>query len=333
MDLNKKIESLVSVLGKLSKEVEQIKKSINGNGTSVAKETPVAPSKPIETPAAPEENKENTPASDFEQLKNLLNSDKWPPAVHPSLICNLSSEQDKQERAEGILDLIIDIHLENLTFLDFGCGEGHVINKCLDQNPKMAVGYDVAPSERWDTHRKGDNILFTTDWKKVEESGPYNVILIYDVLDHMSLPQAEVIEELKKIKKLLAPNGKIYVRTHPWSSRHATHLYHDLNKAFVHLVFTPEELKELGYENGLFCREIIHPIRTYNALFDGAGLKRAYGPQNLKENVEPFFVKNQLIANRIKRNWKPSDNNDLKTGKAFPTQQCEIQFVDYILTE
>jgi len=56
------------------------------------------------------------------ELVNLLNSKAWPHAVDPALICDISSEQDKEDRAEGILDLIIDIHLENLKFLDFGCG-------------------------------------------------------------------------------------------------------------------------------------------------------------------------------------------------------------------
>jgi len=279
--------------------------------------------------------KRNGPAmvNEFQQLKSLLNTAQWPAAVDPSLICNLSSDQDKEDRAEGILDLIIDIHLENLKFLDFGCGEGHVVNKSLLQKPKMSVGYDIRESEKWKVWESTENMKFTTDWGEVEAEGPYNVILLYDVLDHMLMPDDKIVEELQKIKRVLAPNGKIYVRCHPWSSRHGTHLYHQVNKAFVHLVFTENELESMGYNTEVKANKIIHPITYYADCFKKAGLKVVYGPQVLKEDVESFFLNNPIVSNRIRKNWKISHDPKLNTGKDFPTVPCQIQFVDYIFTK
>src|SRR5207249_2471927 len=164
----------------------------------------------------------------------------------PTLICDITSDQDKEDRAEGILDLIIDVHLENLKFLDFGCGEGHVVNRCRTQKPRMAVGFDIKKIERWEKWNKTSNVYFTDDWDEAKRLGPYNIILMYDVIDHMLMSEQELIDRLKEVKESLAVNGRVYLRAHPWCSRHGTHLYYKLNKAFAHLVFTDEELKSLG---------------------------------------------------------------------------------------
>ena len=120
--------------------------------------------------------------SEFQKLTELLKSDAWPHAVDPALICDVTSEQDKEDRAEGILDIIIDINLENLKFLDFGCGEGHVVNHSRSQKPKLSVGYDIKKFDKWNNWEKSPNSLFTTDWNKAKTLGPYNIILMYDVI-------------------------------------------------------------------------------------------------------------------------------------------------------
>lgn len=263
------------------------------------------------------------------ELVNLLNSKEWPHAVDPTLICDISSEQDKEDRAEGILDLIIDVHLENLKFLDFGCGEGHVINKSRTQKPKIAVGYDLTKNEKWDQWEKSPNIYFTNNWSDVKNFGLFNIVLMYDVIDHMLGDQEEVVNQLREIKKLLAPNAKIYVRTHPWCSRHGTHLYHQINKAYVHMVFSDEEIAAMGYKQEQ-TRKHMHPLYDYSTLFTAAGLKVLNEPHQIREGVEPFFVNNPLIAGRIKDNYKSSPREEFRKGK-FPTVPLENQFIDYVL--
>jgi 2-polyprenyl-3-methyl-5-hydroxy-6-metoxy-1,4-benzoquinol methylase len=263
------------------------------------------------------------------QLINLLNSKEWPHAVDPALICDISSDQDKEDRAEGILDLIIDIHLENLKFLDFGCGEGHVVNRSRLQKPKMSVGYDIKKSDRWEKWEKTPNIHFTDNWDEVKNFAPYNIVLMYDVIDHMLELDKEIIERMQAIKKILAVGGKVFIRTHPFCSRHGTHLYHQINKAFVHLVFTEQELESLGYKQEK-VRKVLTPLWEYNNIFTAAGFKVQSGPHIIKEGVESFFVNNPLISQRIKDNYKNCGNEALRSGK-FPLFQLEQQFVDFVL--
>lgn len=264
--------------------------------------------------------------TDFDDLKNLLELDQWPMAIPPNMICDVSADQDKQDRAEGILDIIIDVHLEGLSFLDFGCGEGHVVNQSLMQNPKTTVGYDIEKSDKW--AQWTDKAFFTTNWDEVRERAPYDVVLLYDVVDHMM--EENWIEKLHEVKKVMSSNGRAYVRCHPWCSRHGTHLYHQKNKAFMHLVFNDKELEELGFKQTP-TRKIIHPLMTYDDLFKKAGFRVVKPAKVSKEKVEGFFYENPLIASRIKKNYISSFDHDLKTGKKFPSLQMEQQFVDIVL--
>lgn len=258
-------------------------------------------------------------------LKNLLNSNDWPKAVDSSLICDRESEEDKIARAEGILELIIERNLQNKNFLDFGCGEGHVVFKALDQEPAITVGHDLKEYDTWKCFEKNEKMVFTTDIKEVEKHAPYDVVLLYDVLDHMESGQVEI---LRKVKELLADGGAIYVRFHPFISRHALHLYHDVNKAYVHLIFSDQELKDLGFEVEPNAK-VIHPILEYGIWIKEAGLVTSHS-NTLRERIEPFFYKNKLIKDRIRAHFAGSSDKHIKKG-GFPSYQLEQQFCDYVL--
>jgi 2-polyprenyl-3-methyl-5-hydroxy-6-metoxy-1,4-benzoquinol methylase len=256
---------------------------------------------------------------ELQELKKLLESENWPVAVDPSLICDPSSESDKLIRAEGIIALLIDENLENKKFLDFGCGEGHVPFIAAEQNLVLSVGYDIKDSPSWN-QLKNNNLILTTNIEIVKKNAPYDVVLIYDVLDH--LEQSNTIEILTQLKDLLSNTGKIYLRTHPFCSRHATHLYHKINKAFIHLIFTNDELEKLGYEITPNAN-IVFPLATYSKLIKEANLK-ILKSNEIRETVEDFFKDTPIIKKRIKE-IIPNNNDD------FPDWQCEQQFLDYIL--
>lgn len=176
-------------------------------------------------------------------------------------------------------------------------------------------------------------MTLTTSWKEVVKKAPYDIIMLYDVLDHIEGPVSNIAKELKNIKSILRPGGSVYVRCHPFCSRHGTHLYQKINKAFIHLIFTEEELEKLGYgkEFQLPTRKIIHPIITYNEWFKTANFQLYKRDHVYREAVEPFFENIPLVAKRIKDHWKDSSDKNLKSGKGFPRIQLEQQFVDYIL--
>lgn len=253
----------------------------------------------------------------FESLKNAVNSDKWPVAVNPNLICDPNSTQDKEERARGIIELMIEQDLKDTKFLDYGCADGAVVNLSKEYETEASVGYDVT-QQSW--IQKGT--LLTTDWEQVKANGPYDIILLFDVIDH--LKSESPTEVLSKIKEVLKDEGRIYMRCHPITSRHATHLYHELNKAYLHLVFTQEELKQLipnsHYEES--NNGPVYPIMGYNKIIEDAGLK-IVNRRDLTEKVENFF-KIPKIADRIQKTLKYDQ---------FPDFQMSLQFIDHVLSK
>ena len=215
---------------------------------------------------------------------------------------------------------MIDENLKGLKFLDYGCGEGHCAHLSADYETTLSVGYDRSTHENWNNFASKPNLKITNIFQEVQDNGPYDVIILFDVIDH--LEGESPTQVLSKLKSILSPTGKIYMRCHPFTSRHATHLYHDINKAYVHLVFTPEELKSL-VPNSKFEEKnlgVTYPIRTYDNYIGEAGLK-IVNRRDVKETPEEFF-KIPKIAERIKKNTNMSE---------FPEFQMSLQFLDYKL--
>ena len=253
-------------------------------------------------------------AATFEALKDLLGSGQWPQAAPDFLICE-ESDKDKYERAEGIL-AYMGQDIKGKKFLDFGCGEGHVAQKAVELGAESAIGYDTKQlgGLTWDSQT--GNCLLTTDIEKAKSGGPYDLILLYDVLDHSDDP----VNILATARDMLAPQGRIYVRCHPISSRHATHLYKKINKAYIHLVFTDDELKQLGYENDIKQRTYFPQVDN-NRWFGQAKLK-AISHDCVRSDIDPFFKQNEMVKSRIMR---PPYN------KGFPDHQLGQVFNDYVL--
>jgi 2-polyprenyl-3-methyl-5-hydroxy-6-metoxy-1,4-benzoquinol methylase len=260
---------------------------------------------------------------EFDVLSQLLNSEDWPEAVFSSQIADENLETDKEERAEGICDIILPPIIDK-KFLDFGCGEGHVA-KYMAKNSSFSVGYDINknPKSQLIWEETQENFLLTTNFDKVKENAPYDVILLYDVMDHTE--GESNVELLLKIKSILAENGNVYVRCHPWTGRHGGHIYKKINKAFVHLVFNEEELNELGVENIEYNNKYMYPIKFYDETIDQSGFKRINKEIDTQE-VESFFANNPLIKQRIIDAFK------IKTWTLDPPVfQMSLCFVDYIL--
>lgn len=313
--LELRIAKLEAEVAKHTTEIEELKAAISKVNTEIL---------------LPKHLLDPSKATEFDNLKLLLESPQWPHAVDPSLICDVTADKDKEDRAEGIIDLIIDMHLGDLAFLDFGCGEGHVIDRARLQKPRIAVGYDIKHYEKWESWPVYDSTVLTTDWEEVEAKGPYNVVLLYDVIDHIAGTEKEVLGALKRVRSVTAKGAKVFVRCHPWCSRHGTHLYHKLNKAYAHLVFNDEELQTMGCENNP-TRKVIHPLMTYQDWFRRSGFQIPRQGSVTNENIEKFFIDTPLIARRIKEHWNTSHDHKLRTGQAFPTMQMQQQFIDYVL--
>ena len=199
-------------------------------------------------------------------LKKLLGSAEWPQAIDEELLEPI----DKTQRAHCIIDFTIGSHLSNgvENFLDFGCGSGETVKIAPEYGVKNAVGYDIEPAEG-----------VTTKFKEVQEKGPYDVIIVEDVLDH--LIDETINDAVAKIVSVLAPGGMAFVRCHPYWSRAGTHLpAHGTNKAYAHIFFP--ELR------GEHTNKILHPVHHYRNVFCQQGLQIAH-ELLCRQEVEDFF--------------------------------------------
>jgi len=272
------------------------------------------------------ENIKNELNEEFIYLKNLLNSQEWPNAVENFQICDENSEDEKTDRAESVIEILIDSPLKDKKFLDFGCGEGHMAKYASSQGAYLAAGYDILSPQNsqfvWE--QKQQNLLLSTDFEKIKNEGPYDIIILYDVLDHSQDP----VQVLKNAKSLLAEDGTIYLRCHPWCGRHGGHLYKQINKAFINLVFTEEEINQMGYKLD-FSNKVFYPVMTYGGYIKDAGFTAGFAkndPDIDFQNVENFFSENEIVKSRILRNFTSK-----KWSKDQPVWQMSQCFLDYKL--
>ncbi len=262
----------------------------------------------------------NSITSDFDELSKLFMSEEWPVASHFSNICDPNSEAQKKDRALGIFDLFIEEDIAGKNFLDLGCGEGHCVKVATENSAKSSVGYDIEAHQYWTTIDQNTGYC-TTDFEKVQSKAPYDVILIFDVIDH--LINTKPVNFLVNARNLLKDDGRLYLRCHPFTSRTATHLFTTVNKAYPHLVFTPEELAKMIPEaKPIFNIGIKFPMVEYEEIITAAGFK-IISRKEITQKVEPFFAK-PAIANRI-----------MKTlgSKNIPEYQMSLQFISYVLAK
>lgn len=292
MNIENKLKEILSLNNNLNIKIMELLTHIHNNGSEI--------------------NALNTLTDNNFNILEIINSNVWPVAVNENLIIDRNNEEEKKERAQGIIELFLEESLENKKFLDYGCGEGHVVEAATGSS--YAIGYDLKSFKTW------NEINCTSDWNKIVENGPYDVILIFDVLDH--LINENPVDVLKKIKSITNQNGSVYIRFHPITSRCATHSYHKLNKAFAHLVLNHDQLIKLlpNEEDYIPNNGSSKPIKSYEEYIRESGFI-IESRNEITEKPEEFF-KNPNIAKIIQN----------KTGfNEFPEFQMSLNFVDYKL--
>lgn len=257
--------------------------------------------------------------SEFTDLRFLTKSEIWPEAIYSDMLGEETVEE-KHGRATSILRDFMKVKLEGKRFLDFGCGEGYVAYKAAELGASYSLGYDIMPSHAWE-NLKAERFALTS---KLEE-GDFDYILLNDVLDHCEEP----VEALKKVKAAKNLEGKVYLRCHPWTSRHGTHLYKNLNKAYLQLVFSEVELLGMGLLGARVAKPL-DPINSYKQWFAESGFS-VIRESVITQPVESFFTTRPAISRRIKSNWRNSPDPELAAGTKYPHDIMEIQFADFVL--
>lgn len=255
--------------------------------------------------------------------KRLMKEKGWPEAVPSDLLADNTLPEDLSARAVGILEATVDRNLEGLRFLDFGCGDGYTIPAAIEKGASLAIGYDIKRCSWWNKigSEKGIFVDNIEDLKTQE----FDIIFIYDVLDHVDKPQ----DVLHKVNSLLAPNGIVYVRCHPWTSRHGGHLYKDLNRAYIHVAIDEVNLKELGY-NPEPIKKILRPLKYYKSLIQESGFKILRDYVHL-DSMENFFRNNELVKQALHRHWDQERKNIPVLDDGKINHILEIEFVDFVI--
>lgn len=189
----------------------------------------------------------------------------WPFAKDPNLI--YKTNEDYIEVSKGILELMIDIDLSNLNFWDYS----NITSKI--------------------SHEYG---CFYDENKK------FDVILLFDVIDHVQDPY----KLIKIIKEKLSKKGHLFVRCHPWEARDADH--NPNNKAYFHLLKKNNYLhhNKVDYKNLFNEFDIIYKreIRNYPEHFfeQGYGKKilfKKYG--KLPNEIQNIDYKLKIKCNTL----------------------------------
>lgn len=251
-------------------------------------------------------------------IRDLMGIDCWPEAVPAALMIG-ATDADQEKRSDAVLDMMLDRDISGLNFLDFGCGEGWITKHVLNRKVAEAVGYDIKKYDTWKT--LGGKNTYTHIYNEIKRSH-YDVILMYDVLDHCQNPE----EAMKQVKNLLRKDGVIYVRCHPFTARHAAHVYKQgLNKAFIQLFLTAVELGEQVTEAPMFTRKELKPIEAYRQWFRDFDIVKE---RLIKAPVDEFFhvpAFKELLSNEQSLVQLGINVDDF-------LRVMEVNFIDYCLS-
>lgn len=247
-------------------------------------------------------------------LRNLLSDDEWPVAIPPECIC-YDDEEKIAKRASAILKLTVGQYLKDLKFLDFGCGRGQVVIEASKCETQLAVGYD--PKREWKVE-SNEKMIFLHEFPTVVKNAPYDVVLLHDVLDHATVDPVEI---LTQVREVINPYGRLYVKNHPWCSRHGAHLYDKLNKAYLHLVFDEVELERMGGYSYEAMPKVTNVLETYRDWFQKSGFEIVAEIPTTCE-IEDIFKYKSLAHDRMMQHWE--DSTDMLKNISY-------EFVEYIL--
>lgn len=213
---------------------------------------PPAPSEPdpVPDPSVVEARKKH--------VESLMAIDCWPLSV-PAHAVGPTTDGDQINRARAVLDYTLGSSIEGAHFLDYGCGEGYIAAEAAQRGCAEVTGFDIEASPSWNKH---NGVRFTRRHADLKPK-KYDLIFLYDVLDHCHDP----VGLMAHVNSLIVTGGTIFARCHPWTSKHASHLPKvGLNKAFIHLFLTHDELTELGYKP-MFTRVEKKPLEAYRWWF------------------------------------------------------------------
>lgn len=125
-----------------------------------------------------------------------------------------------------------------------------------------------------------------------EARGPYDIGIVYESLEFDDNP----VTTLLKIKQRIRPNGKIFVRFRPWSSRDGGFQSSYFNKSFAHLLIDLES-------NELIRNKVVRPIAKYESIMNAARLNVISRRINSVAPDDHIITNTEYMDVLINRTW------------------------------
>lgn len=116
------------------------------------------------------------------------------------------------------LKLINTFSVSQKSLLDVGCGTGDFL-KTAKNDGWQVIGVEPNSKARQLANQKNNNQVFDVDAMKQFDDHSFDVITLWHVLEH--LPNLEV--EIKKLDRLLKPNGRLVIAVPNFNSYDAKH--------------------------------------------------------------------------------------------------------------
>jgi len=260
---------------------------------------------------------------DDANIDQLVESDIWPEAVPSALI--VSDETKAKFRSKTIVRAYVG-NVNGKKILDFGCGNGYCVREALSAGAAISVGYDIKSHDAWSEPQPSDlspamsEPVLTTDFDEVLKYAPYDIVLVYDVIDHVE--PNKIKDVISKILSACDFKTFVKVRCHPWTSIHGGHVYENLNKAYGHIFLSDEKLAEYQTE---YVNKIGRPLATYKKYFEEFTVLNTTSHRSTANNNLKNIMNDKSIVKLLESKF---DGN-----KEWQDNVLPIEFIDYLLSK
>jgi|GEM_PF-1564068 len=185
------------------------------------------------------------------------------------------------------------VDIQDSEVLDFGCNNGAITSNYISEGASRVVGVDIdRDAIKLATHqnRLEEVSFLCCDVDSIPlEDGSVDVVVSYDVFEHVSRP-ASILSELHRV---LRPGGRVLIGTWSWYHPFAPHLWSVMPVPWAHMFVSERTLLRA-------CR------RVYNAKwyaptmhdFDEHGNRK---PDKYKEDAISTDYLNKLLIKDFER--------------------------------
>lgn len=164
-----------------------------------------------------------------------------------------------------LINVLVDIYCleQTTTLLDYGCGSGSTLIGLDKEKIREHIGYDRSNTALELLRRRG--FRGTDQWQTVEKEGPFGVVLICDVFEHVQDEHFVMARALSVLKP-----GGIVIATVPalnalWSGEdHVSHHLRRYTKRQFQTVFSGTRLERISYFNFILLPFIYVNIKLRN---------------------------------------------------------------------